>query len=299
MDFVTVYLDFSYRNGVAVEAWAQYRGAADPLRTMGMACVGAGEQEGLLQPFSRRILDVHALVIISAGNGRLSYGGKSHAVRAPSFIWIFPGVEHGYGPDANGWREHWVLFTGAGARAFEEMGAFSRAAPLVTADGDLPLEHFAPLRDALRESGPRGDLAASALVQQLLVDAGRHGHRIPEDGAEAVVARLREIACLPLGTAGQAARLGHTPSSLRRLVNDVTGVGPKELVLQIRLSRAQSLLADTDHPVERVARMVGYDDGAYFSRLFSRRVGLAPSRFRLIHRRGPRAPAAASPCLPE
>lgn len=285
MDFATVYLDFSFRVGNPVETWARYRGAPNPLRNLGIACVGAGEQEGALPPFSRRTLDVHALVVVSEGNGRLHYGGTSHVVPAPAFIWIFPGVEHGYGPDASGWREHWVLFTGAGARAFEEMGAFSRDTPLVPADGKLPLGNFAPLRAALEEGGPRGDLAASALVQQILVDAGRHGRRVPEAGAEAVIGRLRDIACLPLSTAEQAARLGHTPSSLRALVQNVAGVGPKELVVQIRLSRAQSLLADTDHPVERVARMVGYDDAAYFSRLFSHKVGLAPSKFRLSHRR--------------
>jgi len=273
-----------------MEAWAKYRGAAHPLSSLGMACVGAGEQEGPLTQFSRRVLDVHALVLVSHGNGRLHYDGEPYAVRAPALIWIFPGVEHGYGPDAGGWREHWVLFTGTGARAFEEMGAFSRDTPLVRAGGRLPLEHFAPLRAALAEAGPHGDLAASAIVQQLLVDAGRHGILPPPDGADDVVARLREIACLPLSLGEQAARLGHTASSLRRLVQGAAGQGPKELVLAIRLSRAQDLLAGTDHPVERVARMVGYDDAAYFSRLFSAKVGLAPSKFRLSHRRSPAPP---------
>ncbi|MGA7204726.1 MAG: AraC family transcriptional regulator [Specibacter sp.] len=266
-----------------MDTWARYRGAAHPLRNLGMACVGAGEQEGPMRPFSGRTLDVHALVMVSQGSGRLQYAGKTHAVRAPALIWIFPGVEHGYGPDPAGWREHWVLFTGASARAFEEMGAFNRDTPLVPADGTLPLRHFAPLRAALEEDGPRGDLSASAIVQQLLVDAGRHSHR--PSGAGAVVERLREIACLPLSLGEQAAQLGHTASSLRTAVRAEAGLGPKELVLQLRLSRAQSLLAGTNHPVERVARMVGYDDGAYFSRLFSAKVGLAPSKFRLAHRR--------------
>ena len=44
--------------------------------------------------------------------------------------------------------------------------------------------------------------------------------------------------------------------------------------------RAKELLAATDLPVAAVARRVGYDDPACFSRLFTRRVGLAPVRFR-------------------
>jgi len=263
-----------------VEAWAHYRGAAHPLRSLAIACVGAGEQSGPLRSFSRRTLDVHALVIVTAGKGFLDYAGRRHTVDSPSLIWIFPGVEHGYGPDAGGWTEHWVLFTGSGARAFEEMGCFSRTAPMVPLEGTMPLEAFAQLRDALREDGPRGDLEASVLLQRILVDAGRHGRHPVQDGAAGTLAKLRELACLPLSIGEQAAALGHTPSSLRQLVQGAAGVGPKELVLQLRMQRAQQLLAESDHPVERVARLVGYDDGAYFSRIFARRVGLPPSAFR-------------------
>ncbi|MBP2414088.1 AraC-like DNA-binding protein [Arthrobacter stackebrandtii] len=268
-----------------MESWARYRGAAQALRNLGMACVGAGEQEGALTPFENRKLNVHALVLVSEGNGWLKYAGKRRAVRAPALIWIFPGVEHGYGPDAGGWCEHWVLFTGSGARAFEEMGCFSKDIPLVAADGQLDLAQFPVLRTALEEGGPHGDLAASAAVQQLLVEAGRHGRHHVVDGGESVAERLRGIACLPLGLAEQARQLGCTPAELRRHVRREAGVSPKELVLQHRISRAQALLAGTDHPVERVGRMVGYDDGAYFSRLFSQKVGQAPSHFRAAHRR--------------
>ena len=51
-------------------------------------------------------------------------------------------------------------------------------------------------------------------------------------------------------------------------------------MLTVRLGRAKELLAATELPVAAVARRVGYDDPAYFSRLFTRRVGMAPVRFR-------------------
>ncbi|WP_327095899.1 AraC family transcriptional regulator [Streptomyces sp. W16] len=39
-------------------------------------------------------------------------------------------------------------------------------------------------------------------------------------------------------------------------------------------------VTDWGAPVAAVARRVGYDDPAYFSRLFTRRVGMPPVRFR-------------------
>ncbi len=73
-----------------------------------------------------------------------------------------------------------------------------------------------------------------------------------------------------------------TPSTpgLRAAVRRVAGCSPKDYLLGIRLGRAKELLAVTELPVAAVARRVGYDDPAYFSRLFTRRVGMAPIRFR-------------------
>lgn len=70
-------------------------------------------------------------------------------------------------------------------------------------------------------------------------------------------------------------------SQLRTAVRRGAGCSPKDYLLRIRLDRAKELLATTDLPVAAVARRVGYDDPAYFSRLFTRRVGVAPVHFRI------------------
>jgi AraC-like DNA-binding protein len=71
-----------------------------------------------------------------------------------------------------------------------------------------------------------------------------------------------------------------TPTELRTAVRRGAGCSPKDYLLGVRLGRAKELLAATELPVAAVARRVGYDDPAYFSRLFTRRVGMAPVRFR-------------------
>jgi AraC-like DNA-binding protein len=71
-----------------------------------------------------------------------------------------------------------------------------------------------------------------------------------------------------------------TSAELRTAVRRGAGCSPKDYLLGIRLGRAKELLAATELPVAAVARRVGYDDPAYSSRLFTRRVGMAPVRFR-------------------
>lgn len=50
--------------------------------------------------------------------------------------------------------------------------------------------------------------------------------------------------------------------------------------MRVRIDRAKQLLSDGGPPIGEVAEAVGYDDAGYFSRLFTRRVGVSPSRFR-------------------
>lgn len=74
--------------------------------------------------------------------------------------------------------------------------------------------------------------------------------------------------------------MGVTVPTLRSIIRRDSGVTPKELILQTRLARAQELLAASQLPIHQIARQIGYDDSAYFSRLFTERVGVPPRVFR-------------------
>jgi len=52
-----------------------------------------------------------------------------------------------------------------------------------------------------------------------------------------------------------------------------------------RLSKAKQWLAETNETVEAVAKRVGIDDGAYFSRVFKKMEGMTPTEYRRMARR--------------
>lgn len=58
------------------------------------------------------------------------------------------------------------------------------------------------------------------------------------------------------------------------------GQAPGAYVASLRLNNAADLLLDTTEPVSSVANRNGYDSEAAFSRAFSQRFGMAPSRWR-------------------
>ncbi|WP_172805744.1 AraC family transcriptional regulator [Brachybacterium sp. P6-10-X1] len=265
--------------------WAHYVPPAHALRDSGLCCVGAGEQSGQLPAVRRRGLSQHALVLITSGSGRYvdAYGARE--VSAPAWIWLTAGQWHEYGPGRDGWTEHWVLFDGIGTRAYRSHLPRARGG-VQHLSQDSPLE-VDPIFDALHEAtstaGRRGQLMAACLVHRLIGVVVGATAPVAEDQTvmDAVSASATENLTVP----ERAARAGLTLAQLRTHVRRSTGLTPHELVLSVRLSRAQHLLARTDLSISRIATDVGFDDPSYFTRLFVRRVGVAPSTFRVQQQR--------------
>jgi AraC family L-rhamnose operon regulatory protein RhaS len=67
---------------------------------------------------------------------------------------------------------------------------------------------------------------------------------------------------------------------MNRLFKKETGLSVIETVHQIRIDRAKQMLLETDEKVIVIAAMVGYENPAFFSRLFTRLTGSSPGKFR-------------------
>ena len=74
-------------------------------------------------------------------------------------------------------------------------------------------------------------------------------------------------------------------SSLSRLIRRHTGCTFTELLHTARFNRAVALLADTDLSVADIAIAVGYENAAFFYRIFAKRFGCTPAEYRAVHRR--------------
>ena len=68
--------------------------------------------------------------------------------------------------------------------------------------------------------------------------------------------------------------------SLKRRFKSATGVSLIEYIQNLRIEAAKRLLEDGDTPVDMISMDVGYDDPAFFRRLFKRSAGLTPSHYR-------------------
>lgn len=77
-----------------------------------------------------------------------------------------------------------------------------------------------------------------------------------------------------------ARRAGMSRSRFAQRFSDLMGMGPMAYLSDWRLQKALTLLHDPRASVQQVASQIGYDSPAAFTRAFSNRFGVAPTRYR-------------------
>jgi AraC family transcriptional regulator, transcriptional activator of pobA len=80
--------------------------------------------------------------------------------------------------------------------------------------------------------------------------------------------------------AAYAAMLNVSPAYLNEVVCNSTGMAVSKWIHQEVLLEAKRMLFYTDFTVKQIADELGYEDHAYFTRLFSKMAGVSPAKYR-------------------
>lgn len=68
--------------------------------------------------------------------------------------------------------------------------------------------------------------------------------------------------------------------TFKRRFTAATGLSPLDYVQRLRVEDAKRRLERTDDPIDEISWRVGYEDAAFFRRLFRRTTGMAPGAYR-------------------
>ena len=160
---------------------------------------------------------------------------------------------------------------------------------LLVDDDALTLETRAGLEEVARELGPDPDAAvARTRLAALWRTLGRRSDTPPASLVTVIEQHLAASLDGRVRLGDLARRLGYSPSHLSTLIRRTTGRTFVALRRRLRFERACALLRE-GASVKAAALAAGFDDPAYFSRLFKRRVGVPPSRWRDDRLRSARA----------
>ena len=69
-------------------------------------------------------------------------------------------------------------------------------------------------------------------------------------------------------------------SAYEALFKKETGMTISEYIIKVRIDKSKELLLDPQIKLFEVARKVGYSDANYYSKVFSKLMGMTPSAFR-------------------
>lgn len=166
---------------------------------------------------------------------------------------------------------------------------------LITGEADAPgWSRIGALLDMVMEEYRGGAVASermlASLVSAVLSLMARLGGNVGFEAASPVVALGLELRRAidrnyredwPVGH--YVERLATTPHLLDKAARTVFGQTVKEMVLERRLLEAKRLLRFTIRPMEDIGREIGFEDPAYFSRFFRKRMGLSPTDWRRQH----------------
>lgn len=131
------------------------------------------------------------------------------------------------------------------------------------------------------------DRMIAALLDELMVWVLRWSERTREsEGGRGARARVRDVADMLRRSPGArftvadlARRALLSRSRFAELFNEETGASPIEFHRRAQMEKAVEFSQYTDLSWAQIARQLGYDDPAYFSRAFKRVMGASPSQY--------------------
>lgn len=227
------------------------------------------------------------LIYCKAGSGWLETEDGRFEVVGGDLLVLPRGHWHAYGADPQRpWTLYWLHCAGELAGEFlRPLGRGVRrlgVQPRLLADFDallavrrqgLSLPHFVHAALQLQ-------CLLTALAIQPILRRQQRGR--PLD-IEAVQALMRGHLHESLNLDELAAAFSLSRFHFAKRYRALTGQAPIDAFIQMKMAHACRLLDESPAEVRQVAEQLGYADPYYFSRLFRKVVGVAPSRYRALH----------------
>ncbi|MEP7187600.1 MAG: ATP-binding protein [Roseiflexaceae bacterium] len=159
----------------------------------------------------------------------------------------------------------------------------TRQIPVLVISGQmLSLKDVERLDHALVTFHSKGVLSeqeTTARVQQSLAEQGALSQSTSTLVRRAV-AYMQQHFAHEISRQQIASAVGISQNYLSRIFQHELGMTPWDYLSRYRIKQAQDLLRDTEDSITEVAAQVGFEDPAYFSRVFRKQIGHSPQRYR-------------------
>ncbi len=235
--------------------------------------------------------DYAMLVYCTDGQGWYRVNGNTYTVQANEYIIIPPDTPYAFGAENdNPWTIYWLHFQGSLAPNF---------LPSYPNPKRIQPEEHSRLEDRIRlfeeiyncfSMGYSKEYMAYAslclyqfLASFIYLEPYRSINRVP--GKESsftskVIHYMEENIRQNLTLEQLATYFKYSPSHFSLLFRKETGVSPINYFIRLKMQKACQYIELTDLKISDISTRLGFDEPAYFSRLFTKIMGLSPSEYR-------------------
>lgn len=231
----------------------------------------------------------YQLLYVASGKAHFYFHGKEEIVPAGNMVLYRPKEEqryYYYGIDRT--EVYWVHFTGNNVKNILRKYGIPEQAHVIYTGTSLDYKRiYLQMIQELKLARPCYEEVLIHYLELLFIMIRRLQTKRPKrksiflmDEMEQTVAYFHSNYNHEINIKEYAQKRGMSVSWFIRNFKDYTGSTPTQYLLSLRISNAQSLLETTSYHVAEIADIVGYDNPLYFSRLFKKQCGVAPTEFR-------------------
>jgi len=216
------------------------------------------------------------------GEGAFAVGDREVTVGRDDIFVYAPGTEHRIRSTSNQWGYCWVVFDHADCvQWFRGFGFGEGRYP----SGPCPRDRFSSIRRALRDGSIEGEYEAAHLGHALLLEASRQRppvHSLMTRAKQRMDDRYTDP---DLTVQSLADELEIHRTTLFRLFREQYGLTPNDYLKNLRLHQALHMVQQGDDTIQNIARLSGYSDPNYLTRLVKQHLGRSARDMRRARRR--------------
>lgn len=225
------------------------------------------------------------LIYVTGGAMHIVLNGQWEQMDTGTAVLIPPHAEQRYSFDKDVPLEYyWAHFTGYAVGDVIRHAGLETGKVIHVGPGESLSRSFRELMSLFLSMDEWQEGEAAGQLQMILAKLGRAAAGKPMQASIAPIRRslsyMHDHYARPMKVAELAAIEHLSSSRYTAMFRRCTGLAPKEYLISLRMRSAMDLLMHTDLSVKQVASEAGYDDPLYFSRLFKKRMGVAPSELR-------------------
>lgn len=236
-------------------------------------------------------IDQYVLIYCTDGAGWYKFDGRKYEVEADQYFILPPGKPHIYAASSSRpWTIYWIHFKGNMASAYApdsfdpqdiKPGKNSRMRERIDIFEDLyyTLDNGYSL-DNLRYATSLLHYFLASLKYLQQFRRAQDETSADDSTVQTAIHLMKERLEQKLSLSDIAESVGYSPTHFSLIFKNRTGHSPLAYYNLLKIQTACRLLDETDMRINQIALKLGIEDNYYFSRLFSKTMGMSPKEYR-------------------